>query len=66
LAKVEFLIHGADFLKHFYLIVDLSASQLLDTDTLQHFAAGPLAAFVASTQKMGESFLSTGVYIPLL
>jgi len=41
LEKVEFPILGADFLKHFNLIVDLGASQLLATDTLQWFAAGP-------------------------
>jgi hypothetical protein len=34
LAKVEFPILGADFLKHFNLIVNLAASQLLATDTL--------------------------------
>jgi hypothetical protein len=35
---------GADFLKHFHLVVDLVASQLLDTRTLRRFAAGPPAA----------------------
>jgi hypothetical protein len=44
LAKVDFEILGADFLKHFHLVVDLAASQLLDTRTLRRFAAGPPAA----------------------
>ncbi len=44
LAKVDFAILGADFLKHFHLVVDLAASQLLDTRTLCRFAAGPPAA----------------------
>ncbi len=43
LAKVDFAILGADFLKHFHLVVDLPASQLLDTRTLRRFAAGPPA-----------------------
>jgi hypothetical protein len=50
LAKLEFPIHGADFLKYFNLIVDLSASQLLETGTL------PPAACSASTQKWGSLF----------
>ncbi len=44
LAKVDFAILGADFLKHFHLVVDLAASQLLDTRTLRRLAAGPPAA----------------------
>ncbi len=43
LAKVDFAILGADFLKHFHLVVDLAASQLLDTRTLRRLAAGPPA-----------------------
>ncbi len=56
LAKVEFPILGADFLKHFNLIVDLTASQLLATDTLQRFAAGPPAATAAAAQTRGGLF----------
>jgi hypothetical protein len=41
LAKDDFAILDADFLKHFHLVVDLAASQLLDTRTLRRFAAGP-------------------------
>jgi hypothetical protein len=44
LAKVDFAILCADLLKHFHLVVDLAASQLLDTRTLRRFAAGPPAA----------------------
>ncbi len=32
---------GADFLKHFHLVVDLAASQLLDPRTLHRLAAEP-------------------------
>ncbi len=39
LAKVNFAILGADFLKHFNLIVDLAANQIVDTVSLQRFAA---------------------------
>jgi hypothetical protein len=56
LAKVEFPILGADFLKHFNLIVDLAASQLLATETLQRFAAGPTAATTAAAQSRGGLF----------
>jgi hypothetical protein len=45
LAKVDFAILGAHFLKNFHLVtmVDLAASQLLDTRTLRRFAARPPA-----------------------
>jgi hypothetical protein len=39
LAQVDFAILGADFLKHFGLVVDLAAGRLLDTVTLQCFPA---------------------------
>jgi hypothetical protein len=44
LAKVYFAIVGADFLKHFGLVVDLSARWLLDATTLHQFPAVPTAA----------------------
>jgi hypothetical protein len=44
LAKVNFAILDADFLKHFNLIVDLAANQIVDAVSLQRFAAGPPAA----------------------
>jgi hypothetical protein len=44
LAKVNFAILGADFLKQFNLIIDLAANQILDAVSLQRFAAGPPAA----------------------
>ena len=34
----------ADFLKHFNLIVDLAANQIVDAVSLQRFTAGPPAA----------------------
>jgi hypothetical protein len=37
LAKVNFAILGADFLKHFNLIVDLAANQIVDAVSLQRF-----------------------------
>ncbi len=43
LAKVDFAIVGADFLKHFKLVVDLLARQLLDATTLHQFPAAPMA-----------------------
>ncbi len=43
LDKVNFAILGADFLKHFNLIVDLAANQIVDAVSLQRFAAGPPA-----------------------
>ncbi len=60
LAQVDFAILGADFLKHFGLVVDLAAGRLLDTVTLQCFPAavtpasppllrGGLFAVVAAT-----------------
>jgi hypothetical protein len=65
LAKVEFPILGADFLKHFNLIVDLAASQLLATDTLQRFAAGPPAATAAAAQSRGGLFSAVESTPPL-
>jgi hypothetical protein len=47
LAKVNFAILGADFLKHFNLIVDLVANQIVDAVSLQLFAAGPPAGINA-------------------
>jgi hypothetical protein len=44
LAKVKFAILGADILKHFNLIVDLAANQIVDAVSLQRFAAGPSLA----------------------
>jgi hypothetical protein len=64
LAKVEFPILGADFLKHFNLMVDLLASQLLDTDTLKHFAAGQPVSDT-STQKWGSLFSAVKSMPPL-
>jgi hypothetical protein len=40
LAKVNFAILGADFVKHLNLIVDLAANQIVDAVLLQRFAAG--------------------------
>jgi hypothetical protein len=65
LASVEFPILGADFLKHFNLIVDLAASQLLATDTLQRFAAGPPAAAAAAAQSRGGLFSAVESTPPL-
>ena len=65
LAKVEFPILGADFLKHFNLIVDLAASQLLATDTLQRFAARPPAATAAAAQARGGLFSAVESTPPL-
>jgi hypothetical protein len=41
LAKVNFAILGADFLKHFNLIIDLAANQIVYAVSLQRFTAGP-------------------------
>jgi hypothetical protein len=41
LAKVDFAIIGADFLKHFFkLAVDLAAGQLIDTQVMCNLAGG--------------------------
>jgi hypothetical protein len=53
LAKVNFAILGADFLKHFNLIVDLAANQIVDAVSLQRFAAGPPAATNAPPASRG-------------
>ncbi len=53
LAKVNFAILGADFLKHFNLIVDLVANQIVDAVSLQRFAAGPPAATDAPPASRG-------------
>jgi hypothetical protein len=53
LAKVNFAILGADFLKHFNLIVDLAANQIVDTVSLQRFAAGPPVATDAPPASRG-------------
>ncbi len=53
LAKVNFAILGADFLKHFNLIVDLVANQIVDAVSLQRFAAGPPAATDAPPSSRG-------------
>jgi hypothetical protein len=53
LAKVNFAILGVDFLKHFYLIVDLAANQIVDAVSLQRFAAGPPAATDAPPESRG-------------
>jgi hypothetical protein len=52
-AKVNFAILGADFLKHFNLIVDLAANQIVDTVLLQRFAAGPPVATDAPPASRG-------------
>ncbi len=53
LAKVNFAILGADFSKHFNLIVDLAATQIVDAVSLQRFAAGPPAATEAPPASRG-------------
>ena len=53
LAKVNFAILGADFLKHFNLIVDLAANQIVDAVSLQRFAARPPAATDAPPASRG-------------
>ncbi len=69
LAQVDFAILGADFLKHFGLVVDLQAGRLLDTVTLQCFLAavapasppalsGGLFAAVAATPQEFRSIFS--------
>jgi hypothetical protein len=40
LAKVDFAIIGADFLKHFRLAVDLAAKQLVDTHSMRSLTGG--------------------------
>jgi hypothetical protein len=40
LAKVDFAIIGADFLKHFRLAVDLAARQLIDTHSMSSLTGG--------------------------
>ncbi len=47
LADVQLPILGADFLRHFRLVVDLAAGQLLDTVTLERF--GPAATVGGGT-----------------
>jgi hypothetical protein len=54
LAKVNFAILGADFLKHFNLIVDLAANQIVDAVSLQGFAAGPPAATGGAAGEQGS------------
>ena len=44
LAKVNFAILGADFSKHFNLIIDLAANQIPDAVSLLRFEAGPPAS----------------------
>jgi hypothetical protein len=69
LAQVDFAILGADFLKHFGLVVDLAAGRLLDTVTLQCFPAavtpvsppmlrGGLFAAVAATPQEFRAIFS--------
>ncbi len=53
LAKVNFAILGADFLKYFNLIVDLAANQIVDAVSLQRFAVGPPAATDAPPASRG-------------
>ncbi len=53
------------FLKHFNLIVDLAASQLSATDTLQRFTAGPPAATDAAAQTRGGLFSAVESTQPL-
>ncbi len=53
LAKVNFAILGANFLKHFNLIVDLAANQIVDAVSLQRFTAGPPAATDAPPASRG-------------
>ncbi len=53
LAKVNFAILGADFLKHFNLIVDLVTNQIVDAVSLQRFTAGPPAATDAPPASRG-------------
>ncbi len=53
LAIVNFAILGAEFLKHFNLIVDLAANQIVDAVSLQRFSAGPPAATDAPPASRG-------------
>ena len=43
LADIEFPILGADFLRHFRLVVDLANGQLLDAKSLECLKIGPVA-----------------------
>jgi hypothetical protein len=43
LADIEFPILGADFLRHFKLVVDLANGQLLDTQNLECLPIGAVA-----------------------
>jgi hypothetical protein len=63
ISNFQFLVQI--FLKHFNLIVDLAASQLLATDTLQRFAAGPPAATAAAAQSRGGLFSAVESTPPL-
>ena len=65
LAKVDFAILGADFLRNFHLVVDLAASQLLDTRTLQRFPAGPPAATGRRSTPTGSLFAAVEATPPL-
>jgi hypothetical protein len=65
LAKVDFAILGADFLKHFHLVVELVGSQLLDTRTLRRFAAGPPAATDAPPQSSRGLFAAVEAMPPV-
>jgi hypothetical protein len=67
-AKVDFAIIGADFLKHFGLEVDLLARRLLDAITLDQFPAAAatllcllLHMLMASTQLSSLLRLSSEV-----
>ena len=63
LAAVDFPILGADFLRHFRLVVDLASGQVLDTVSLERFRFAPesgesnLLAVVASIDSPYRSLI---------
>jgi hypothetical protein len=59
LAAVDFAIIGADFLKQFGLVVDLSARRLLDTASLQCFPAEEAAVAPSSGGSPYEALAAT-------
>ncbi len=68
LADVSFAVIGIDFLKHFKLVVDAAAGQLIDTHTMAVNPAVSAAtsgqrrrAGAASSVQWGQSLLPTGV-----
>jgi hypothetical protein len=64
LADVSFAIIGIDFLKHFKLVVDAAAGQLIDTRTMAVIPAAPGVDRRSTAASRGSLFCAVGTVPP--